>query len=86
MACHSLDGAAGTGPTFAGAWGKPRQLADGSTVVFDENYVRESILTPNAKIAAGFAPNQMPANFAQTLNDDRISWLITLIQSKGGAQ
>jgi cytochrome c oxidase subunit 2 len=86
VACHSLDGATGTGPTFAGAWGRPRQLADGSTVTFDENYVRESILNPNAKLAAGFPPNVMLGNFAQTLNDEKISWLIALIQSKGGAQ
>lgn len=82
-ACHSLTGAPGTGPTFAGMFGKPRQLADGSTVTFDENYIRESILTPNAKLAAGFAANVMPANFAQSLNEQKIDWLIALIKSKG---
>lgn len=85
-ACHSIDGSASTGPSFANMWGKPRQLADGSTVTFDENYVRESILNPNAKLAAGFAPNLMPANFAQSLDDKKIGYLLALIQSKGGAQ
>lgn len=82
-ACHSLDGTAGTGPSFASMFGTQRALADGSTVAYDENYIRESILTPNAKIAAGFAPNLMPANFAATLSDQKIDWLITLIKSKG---
>lgn len=86
VACHSLTGGTGTGPSFAGLWGTQRALADGTSVTFDENYVRESILNPNAKLSAGFAPNLMPANFAQTLNDDKISWLIALIKSKGPAQ
>jgi cytochrome c oxidase subunit 2 len=87
VACHDL--AAGTnltGPTLKGKWGTQIQLADGSSVTFDENYVRESILTPNARLAAGFAPNLMPANFAQTLTNEKINWLIALIKSKGNAQ
>lgn len=86
IACHSLDGATGTGPSFFQTWGTQRKLADGSTVLYDENYVRESILVPNAKISAGFAPDLMPAMFAQTLDDEKISWLIELIKSKGPAQ
>lgn len=87
VACHNLDNPAPiTGPSFFQMWGTQRQLADGTSVTFDENYVRESILNPNTKLSAGFAANLMPANFAQTLNDDKISWLIALIKSKGPPQ
>ncbi len=58
--CHTLDGSRLTGPSFKGLWGKQEKLADGSTVTVDENYVRESIVNPGAKIVDGY-PNQMSA-------------------------
>lgn len=54
--CHSLDGSAGTGPTFQGMWGQSRNFTDGTSGVVDENYVRESVLDPMAKIRSGFSP------------------------------
>ena len=53
-ACHSIDGSKGTGPTFKDLWGKTENLADGSTVLVDEAYVKESIKMPQAKIVAGY--------------------------------
>lgn len=54
--CHSTKaGQDMIGPSWHGMWGKERDLADGTRVTYDENYVRESVLEPNAKIAAGFA-------------------------------
>ncbi len=78
--CHSLDGSAATGPTFKGVYGKTENLADGSTVLIDDNYIRESILEPNAKIVAGFAP-QMPS-FAGQLDDKQITALIEFIKAQ----
>jgi cytochrome c oxidase subunit 2 len=52
--CHSVDGEAGVGPTLKGLWGRTEKLASGAKVVVDENYVRESILQPSAKIAHGY--------------------------------
>jgi len=54
VGCHSLDGEAGVGPTVKGLWGKKEKLQGGATVVVDENYVRESVLQPSAKIVEGF--------------------------------
>jgi cytochrome c oxidase subunit II len=63
--CHTIDGTPGVGPTWAGLFGSEEELADGSTVIADEEYLAESILDPNAHIVAGFEPNQMPPNFEQ---------------------
>lgn len=63
--CHSLDGTPGAGPTWQNLFGKEEELTDGTTVVVDEEYIRESILDPNAKITAGFQPNVMPQNFEE---------------------
>ena len=50
--CHSDDGTAKTGPTFKGIFGQTHQMRDGSSVVVDDNYIRESIMDPQAKIRA----------------------------------
>ncbi len=58
--CHSVDGSAGTGPTYKGIFGRKENLSDGSSVDVDENYLRESILRPNAKVVKGFENGNMP--------------------------
>jgi cytochrome c oxidase subunit II len=80
QACHSLTGAEGVGPTWKGLYGETnRLLADGSTVVVDEEYLHESIVTPNAKIAAGFNANAMPSY--SYLRDSQIYDLIEFIKT-----
>src|SRR5581483_2166293 len=59
-ACHSLDGSALVGPTLKGLYGSRRVLANGTVVVADEAYIRESIEKPDAKVVKGFEAN-MPA-------------------------
>lgn len=71
--CH-LDTGTGRGPVLAGLYGKPQTLSDGQTVVVDDNYIRESILNPTAKIAAGYAP-VMPTFQGQVSEDDLLRLL-----------
>ena len=54
-------------------------LADGSTVTADEGYVRESILQPNAKIVAGYAPLMPP--YQGQLTEEQIIALTAYIKS-----
>lgn len=53
-ACHSLDGDAIVGPSWKGTWGTERPLDGGGTALMDENYIRESIYDPQAKLVAGY--------------------------------
>jgi cytochrome c oxidase subunit 2 len=76
--CHIADGS-GRGPSYNGVYGSKVKLADGSTVTADENYIRESILQPNAKIVAGFAP-VMPS-FQGLVTEDQILALTAYIKS-----
>jgi len=55
-ACHTVDGSDSVGPTWKGIYGTEIGLADGSTVLVDDDYVAESILSPGAKIVEGFQP------------------------------
>src|SRR5689334_14204695 len=50
--CH-LSSGQGRGPNLAGVFGSKVTLADGRTITADENYVRESILIPGAKVVSG---------------------------------
>ncbi len=77
--CHSLDGSNRTGPTYKDAFGSNRDLASGETVAIDENYVRESIIYPKAKIAKGYNP-VMPSYKGQ-LSDDDIASLIAYLKT-----
>jgi cytochrome c oxidase subunit II len=66
-------------PQLGGLFGKEVKLANGGTVVFDETYIRESILTPNAKVAAGYPP-VMPTYKGQ-LSEEQILHVIAYIRS-----
>lgn len=78
-ACHSINGAAGIGPTWLGLFGRQESLADGSVITVDEEYIHESIVAPQAKIVAGFENQLMPAyNFTDEQIADIIAYIKTL--------
>lgn len=79
LACHSLDGAVKIGPTFKGLFGRTVELADGKTVVADENYLRESIIDPTAKMVKGFQP-VMPS-YKGMIKDDDIAAIIDYLKT-----
>ena len=79
--CHSLDGSASPGPTWRGLFGRSERLADGSTQTVDENYIRESILTPQAKIVDGYQNVVMPT-YAGTISDRQLDAMIEFIRTR----
>jgi cytochrome c oxidase subunit II len=76
--CHRGD-AQGRGPRLEGLFGRPVSLADGSTVVANADYVRESIVSPSAKVAAGYQPI-MPT-FQGLVTEEGLMQLVAYIQS-----
>ena len=54
-------------------------MQDGSTITVDDNYVRESVLQPQAKIVAGFAP-VMPT-FQGILKPKDVDAIVAFLQS-----
>jgi cytochrome c oxidase subunit 2 len=77
--CHTVTGAALIGPTFKGTFGTARQTSAGE-VTIDENYIRESLLAPNAKTASGYPAGTMPS-FEGQLKEAEIEGLIAYIKS-----
>jgi cytochrome c oxidase subunit 2 len=80
VACHSLTEEKKVGPGWQGVFGHQVQLQGGGTVEADENYIRESIMQPNAKIVLGFPSGVMPT-FAGQLNEQEIMGVIEYIKS-----
>jgi cytochrome c oxidase subunit 2 len=77
--CHSVDGSAKVGPSFKGSFETQQPMASGENVTVDENYIRESIMEPMAKIRAGYKP-VMPTYKGQ-LKDQEIAAIIAYIKS-----
>lgn len=80
--CHSLEeGKKIVGPWFAGSYGNDVPLATGGTVKFDDNYVQESILEPQAKARAGYeSASQMPSYQGQ-LNLEELMALTAFLKA-----
>jgi cytochrome c oxidase subunit II len=76
--CHLGDGS-GRGPSLANKFGAPERLASGGTVPIDEAYVRESILTPQAKIVDGYQP-LMPT-FQGLVSEENVMALVEYVKS-----
>src|SRR6202165_5624913 len=76
--CHRSD-TQGRGPNLVGLFGKPVQLEDGRVLTADENYIRESILTPGAKIVSGFKPI-MPV-FQGLVSEEQLNALVAYVKS-----
>jgi cytochrome c oxidase subunit II len=77
--CHTVDGSKSKGPTWKGIWGHMVELNNGTSVLVDENYVRESMMSPQAKVVKGFDPI-MPT-FQGLLKPNQANGLVAYIQS-----
>jgi cytochrome c oxidase subunit 2 len=80
MACHSIDGSKRVGPSMKGIFGRAEEMADGSKLTVDDNYLLESILEPNKKVVKGFPPAMPPmgASLSKTEIDSLILYLKSL--------
>lgn len=84
VSCHRAQ-ASPLGPSLANLFGHTVSLQDGTTVVADEDYIRESILNPQAKIVAGYQPI-MPT-FKGLVTEEQLMQLLAYIKTgKAGAE
>jgi cytochrome c2 len=77
-ACHSIDGQSGLGPPLDGLYGSTSVMNDGSTVVADEAYIRESIVDPGAKRVAGYNVTMPTIPMSDQEVEDLVAYIITL--------
>jgi cytochrome c oxidase subunit 2 len=79
--CHRPDSSA-RAPVLDGLFDRQVALVGGRTATVDESYVRESILSPQAKVVLGYQPI-MPT-FQGQISEEEIVQLIRYIQSLKG--
>jgi cytochrome c oxidase subunit 2 len=77
-ACHGE-----RAPTMAGLYLSQVRLDNGSDTLADDDYLRESIIEPAAKVVAGYPPI-MPSYRGQ-LSEEQIMQLVAYIKSLGAA-
>jgi len=75
--CHMTNGL--MAPMLAGVFGSQVTLQGGEIITADENYLRESIVNPQAKIVNGYQPN-MPT-FQGQVSEDALLQLLAYIKS-----
>ena len=85
MACHDSGQTdqPKVGPSWKGLYGKERDLAEPrSTVMADDDYLRESIVNPSAKVVEGYQKHEagMPV-YAGVLSESQIESIILYIKS-----
>ena len=78
-ACHSVNAKLNRGPTLYGQFGKEIRHTDGSVMIIDDDYIRESLLDPLKHIADGYTPI-MPS-YRPVLKDEDIKNLIAYIKA-----
>ena len=79
VSCHGAEAEGGRGPALVGLYESQVVLNNGQTVKADEDYVRESILYPQAKIVSGFGPI-MPS-FQGQLSEEQLLQVVAYVKS-----
>ena len=86
--CHmSTEGGGGgtvRAPPLIGVYGAPVPLSDGTTVVADDKYIRDSILMPSRQIVDSYQ-NLMPS-FSGQISEEDLVRVIAYIKSMGGSR
>ena len=76
--CHKTEAGA-LGPSLNGLFGAEREFDDGTTAIADENYIRESILEPRAKLLMGY--QALMPTFQGQVDEEELVLLIEYIKS-----
>ncbi len=79
--CHGT-GSKVRAPSLAGLYGKRVALSDGTTEIVDEKFIRDSILKPRSRIAAGY--DALMPSFDGKLSEDEIVKIVAYVKSLAG--
>ncbi len=78
-ACHSVDGSRQIGPSWKGIYGMMENVTPGGSIKVDDDYIRESMMAPTAKVVNGYSP-VMPT-FKGSLSEKEVLAIIAYIKS-----
>ncbi len=79
VTCHSLEeGVSLVGPSHASLGARAGSQVAGQSA---EDYIRESIIDPNAHVVDGYSPGVMYQNYANELTDEQVDALVAYMLS-----
>jgi cytochrome c oxidase subunit 2 len=81
--CHAVTDRVMVGPSWKGVWGEAVPLSDGTTAVFDEEYVVRSVREPAAQRRDGDWI-QMPVYPESSLTDDELASIVAYVRDVSG--
>ncbi len=81
--CHKQESGE-RGPALDGLFGSQVKLATGQTVVADQEYIRESIENPSAKVVAGYRV-LMPL-YRNQLTQEQLNQIVEYVKSLGASK
>jgi cytochrome c oxidase subunit II len=83
--CHMTEDTE-RGPSLYGIFNSKRPLDNGTSVLADEDYLRDSIINPYNKINKGYK-NTMPVYiYKKQVNEDQIRAMIEYMKTLGSAK
>jgi cytochrome c oxidase subunit 2 len=86
MACHSVDGTKIVGPSYLNLFGKQEVVSRNGadvTITVDEDYIKKSILEPDADLVKGY-PRGLMQSYSGKISDTDITKIIEYIKSLNG--
>lgn len=81
LSCHSGEQNSQRGPNLLGRFGQQVPLANGELIEFDAAYVRQSIVEPRKRIAAGYSPIMPAYQVPEQITEDEILAIIDYLKS-----
>lgn len=79
--CHTSDGRSSVGPTWKDLAGSQVTLTEGPAVTADDEYLRRSIVEPDAQVVKGFPKSVMPGGIAGNLTAGQIGDIVAYIKT-----
>lgn len=76
--CHGAGGIGSQGPALKGLFGRLVELTDGTSVMADAAYLKESITNPSAKVVKGYGLGMPSFNH---LSSEQVNALVEYIQA-----
>ena len=78
VTCHSLDGTAFLGPSLQGIGSFAQDRVPGMSA---EDYIRQSILEPDAYVIEGSSSGLMPPHYEDALSAEQLDALVEFLMS-----
>ena len=83
LSCHTIDGTIKSASSFRGLYGSKIEMQNGTSEFVNEEFIREAILSPNAKIRKDQGSNSPMPSYQGQYKPEEIEKIVHYIKSLG---